>query len=307
MESATSNLNKNIDDDDDDRSAKRRAEEFDRFMEEDANVAHIVQEETKPGSLVDDIQQCRGTDIVDMEVLLQREAADRRRSREQVEGKELAEHGASSPSPAVVLPTAPTDKINGGEKKLGLPTNKRTTGSLKSKPKSSSSTLLAREQENAEVFILDPTRARAGIRPCEYRPSRNARAQTQGRVRIHPLQTIVQTPMGPTREHEPERPRKLVSDYRTAKQELVLVHAIVRRMACVSNVLSLDYQCASSSRSGYFENNVKGGLTALKQFGTDADLAERAQLKADVVAGLVCNLSERELTGVVLWTGRNTL
>jgi hypothetical protein len=78
LESATSNLNKNIDDDDDDRSAKRRAEEFDRFMEEDANVAYIVQEETKPGSLVDDIQQCRGTDIVDMEVLLQREAADRR-------------------------------------------------------------------------------------------------------------------------------------------------------------------------------------------------------------------------------------
>ena len=38
-----------------------------------------------------------------------------------MEGKELAEHGASSPSSAVVLPTAPTDKINGGEKKLGLP------------------------------------------------------------------------------------------------------------------------------------------------------------------------------------------
>ena len=66
--SSSSNQNKSPDD----NAAKSAAEEFDRFMEEDATVASIVLENTKPGSLVDEVQQSRGSDIVDMEVLLQR-------------------------------------------------------------------------------------------------------------------------------------------------------------------------------------------------------------------------------------------
>ncbi|KAL7528822.1 hypothetical protein ACHAXR_002658, partial [Thalassiosira sp. AJA248-18] len=78
------------------------------------------------------------------------------------------------------------------------------------------------------------------------------------------------------------------------KQSLVENH--LRRMACVSNVLSLDYQYSSTTRSGYTTGNQQDGLMASAQFGTDADLADRAQFKADLVAGLVRNLNEKELT-----------
>jgi len=77
------------------------------------------------------------------------------------------------------------------------------------------------------------------------------------------------------------------------KQSLVEQH--LRRMACVSNVLSLDYQYTSTTRSGTV-NNKQEALMSCSQFSTDADLAEQAQFKADVVAGLVRNLTERELT-----------
>ena len=70
----------------------------------------------------------------------------------------------------------------------------------------------------------------------------------------------------------------------------------LRRMACVTNVLSLDYQYSSSTRSGHASGDRDEALRSCSQFGTDADLAERAQLKADVVSGLVKNLTERELT-----------
>ena len=74
-----------------------------------------------------------------------------------------------------------------------------------------------------------------------------------------------------------------------------LVENHLRRMACVTNVLSLDYQYNSSTRSGE-ANGRQDALMNSKQFTVDADVAERAQFKADVVAGLVRNLSERELT-----------
>merc|ERR1712232_452864 len=62
-------------------------------------------------------------------------------------------------------------------------------------------------------------------------------------------------------------------------------------------VLSLDYQYAKATRSGYTESNNKmEGLMNSASFGTDANLAERALFKADFVAGLVRNLTERELT-----------
>eukprot|EP00574_Skeletonema_japonicum_P004961 CAMPEP_0201738638 /NCGR_PEP_ID=MMETSP0593-20130828/45361_1 /ASSEMBLY_ACC=CAM_ASM_000672 /TAXON_ID=267983 /ORGANISM="Skeletonema japonicum, Strain CCMP2506" /LENGTH=603 /DNA_ID=CAMNT_0048232865 /DNA_START=37 /DNA_END=1848 /DNA_ORIENTATION=- len=73
------------------------------------------------------------------------------------------------------------------------------------------------------------------------------------------------------------------------------VEESLQRMQCVGNVLSLDYQYTTSTRSGYSDGKRQEGLTSTKFFSEDADLAERAQLKADLVAGLVRNLDEREL------------
>ena len=63
------------------------------------------------------------------------------------------------------------------------------------------------------------------------------------------------------------------------------------RMACVTNVLSLDYQYPSSTRSGHSSGDMDEALRSCSSFGTDADLAECAQFRADVVSGLVKNLT----------------
>jgi RNA polymerase sigma factor (sigma-70 family) len=73
------------------------------------------------------------------------------------------------------------------------------------------------------------------------------------------------------------------------------VQESIRRMQCVGNVLSLDYQYTTSTRSGSADGRKQEALMSTKFFSEDADLAERAQLKADLVAGLVRNLDEREL------------
>lgn len=71
------------------------------------------------------------------------------------------------------------------------------------------------------------------------------------------------------------------------------VMATKRKMTQVSQVLSLDYEYTSQSRSG-------GETTSFsmerhdKNFMADADLAERTQMHADVVAAMARNLSPRE-------------
>jgi RNA polymerase primary sigma factor len=70
----------------------------------------------------------------------------------------------------------------------------------------------------------------------------------------------------------------------------------LRRMACVTNVLSLDYQYSTSTRSGHASGGRDETLRNRVEMGIDADLAEEAQLKADVVSGLVKNLTEKERT-----------
>mmetsp|Transcript_5876 Transcript_5876/g.12865 ORF Transcript_5876/g.12865 Transcript_5876/m.12865 type:complete len:571 (+) Transcript_5876:288-2000(+) len=371
------------------KSAKRRAEEFDRFVEEDAAVASIVQENIKPGSLVDAVQQSKGADIVEKEMLLQREAADRRRSREQVGGA-----GKEASDARVVSPSAPTPLVK---------ITRRTK--LAAKPRQASvekydkPALLTKEQEYALANTIQ-----AGTRihklKAEYESANSQKLSKRDWAQLANM--------------SPNDLRKLVSDYRSAKQELVssnmgLVHAVVknyrnraryrgvpmeeliqegtlgliraaelfdpakglrfstygtiwvkgvlsnantledvikvpdrertlrnkiramsedialergedvvggakppaasskeiaarlgmehskveshmRRMASVTNVLSLDYQYSSSTRSG-----TDNGRQEM-QLGTDADLAERAQFKADVVTGLVRNLTEKELT-----------
>lgn len=390
LESAVANLKE--DKKEAKKLAKRRAEEFDRFMEEDATVASIIQENIKPGSLVDAVQQSKGADIVDMEVLLQKEAADRRRSREQV-----GEVGAGDLAPAVSSKSKPKVKVTRKAKMASKPRSppKRSSTKFSDKP-----ALLTKEQEYA---LANTIQAGAGVHKlkAEYESSHS--------------QPLSKRDWAQLADMSPNDLRKLVSDYRTAKQELVssnmgLVHAVVksyshrakyrgvpmdeliqegtlgliraaelfdpakglrfstyatiwvkgvlsnansledviklpdrertlrnkvkaaweemalesgqditngpskpsassskelamrlgmerskveghlRRMACVTNVLSLDYQYASATRSGSANNKQE------MQFGTDADVAERAQFKADVVAGLVRNLSEKEVT-----------
>ncbi|KAL3770781.1 hypothetical protein ACHAW5_008391 [Stephanodiscus triporus] len=65
----------------------------------------------------------------------------------------------------------------------------------------------------------------------------------------------------------------------------------LRRMACVTNVLSLDYRYSSSTRSGHSSGDMDEALLLAR-----TPAAERAQFRADVVSGLVKNLTERELT-----------
>ena len=72
--------------------------------------------------------------------------------------------------------------------------------------------------------------------------------------------------------------------------EPAVVERHLRKMSCVHNVLSLDYKYESHSRSG--ESN--GAKTWESLSGDDADAAEMAALRADVVSSLVQNLSERE-------------
>lgn len=391
LESAVSNLKhakKGI------KSAKRIAEEFDRFMEEDATVASIVQENIKPGSLVDSVQKSKGADIVDMEIFLQREAADRRKIRH-AKGTVVDETGVSAAS------STPLVKITRKTKLASKPPSSEESPTKQSKKPA----LLTREQEYALAYTIQ-----SGTRVHKLKAKYEA---------SH-AQPLSKRDWAQLAKMSPNDLRKLVSDYRTAKQELVssnlgLVHAVtrnysrkaryhgvpidelvqegtlgliraaelfdpakglrfstyatiwikgtlsntnsldavinlpnrervlwnkvrtawgemasesgqdltngkgkpsashakelamrlgmktclvenhLRRMACVTNVLSLDYQYNSSTRSGE-ANGRQDALMNSKQFTVDADVAERAQFKADVVAGLVRNLSERELT-----------
>jgi RNA polymerase sigma factor (sigma-70 family) len=66
-----------------------------------------------------------------------------------------------------------------------------------------------------------------------------------------------------------------------------------RRMTQAQQVLSLDYEYRTSSRSGV-ETSSEAGLQQDKAFMFDVDLAERTQFHADVVAALAKNLDARE-------------
>ncbi|CAJ1962419.1 unnamed protein product [Cylindrotheca closterium] len=66
-----------------------------------------------------------------------------------------------------------------------------------------------------------------------------------------------------------------------------------RRFKSAQQVLSLDYQTTSQSRSGV-ESSTYNRLENDKNFRADADLAERTQFQADVVAAMAANLNARE-------------
>jgi RNA polymerase primary sigma factor len=71
------------------------------------------------------------------------------------------------------------------------------------------------------------------------------------------------------------------------------VMATARKMNQVKQVLSLDYEYATQSRGGAASGTLNK-LETDKAFMADADLAERTQMQADVVAAMVRNLDTRE-------------
>merc|ERR1719253_2058008 len=197
-------------------SAKSRAEEFDRFMEEDATVASIVLENIKPGSLVDDVKQNKGADIVDMETLMQREAADRRKNR-QAKNSAIVDSDARHALASITAPTKPAVKV----------TRRKT----KSSSKASDASIIKSSSLSREYKVLL-------TRDQEYALARTIQAG----ARVHKLKVEYESsnsePLSKRQWAElagmpSNELRKLISDYRTAKQELVssnmgLVHAVVR-------------------------------------------------------------------------------
>jgi len=71
--------------------------------------------------------------------------------------------------------------------------------------------------------------------------------------------------------------------------------SVQRRMTHTRNVLSLDYQYESTTRSGGETSTMtEGGLQKDPAFMADAQLFEKLQLRADIIAALVRNLDPRE-------------
>ncbi len=404
-------------------SEKSRAEEYDRFMAEDAALASMILENTRPGSLVDEIKQSRGADVLgvdgdDMEVRMQREAAYRRRMREQQQQhrakaideveKNNALSSSSRPSIKIMRRSKLVAAVPARQRRYLKSLSETSIPSEKIRP----SPLLTREEEYALANTIQ-----AGTRVHKLKAEYES-------THSQPLTKKAWAQLANMSSNEL---RKLISDYRTAKQELVssnmgLVRAVVqaqyarkayfrgvpmeeliqegslgliraaelfdpakglrfstyatiwikgvlsnsnsldevinlpsrekaiwskikqamedisnessgddetssssgsirkgvkqsseevlatklqmdvslvqqhlRRMNSVSKVLSLDYQYTSTTRSGFADNNKQETLQSSLQFGTDADLAERAQLKADILSGLVRNLTQREV------------
>jgi RNA polymerase primary sigma factor len=67
-----------------------------------------------------------------------------------------------------------------------------------------------------------------------------------------------------------------------------------RKMKQAKHVLSLDYEYKQQSRSGADVGNSDRLLENDKNFQSDADLAERTQMQADVIAAMARNLTPRE-------------
>jgi RNA polymerase primary sigma factor len=87
------------------------------------------------------------------------------------------------------------------------------------------------------------------------------------------------------------------------------VMTIQSKMNSAKKVLSLDYEYQAQTRGGG-GNEGRGGQQLLmdmdKNFQADADLAERTQLQADIIAAMVRNLSPREARLIRLRYGLTT-
>lgn len=72
------------------------------------------------------------------------------------------------------------------------------------------------------------------------------------------------------------------------------VKKVMSKMKRARNVLSLDYQYDSHSRSGTESQNYQAAFSNDKNLMDDVDLVEKVQLRVDVVAALSRNLNPRE-------------
>jgi RNA polymerase primary sigma factor len=72
------------------------------------------------------------------------------------------------------------------------------------------------------------------------------------------------------------------------------VSMLQRRMKQTKQILSLDYEYQQQSRSGMDVVDTERRLENDKNFQSDADLAERTQMQADVIAAMAKNLTPRE-------------
>ncbi len=101
-------------------------------------------------------------------------------------------------------------------------------------------------------------------------------------------------------------------DYKPSEEELgshcgltpTEVKSVMTKMKRAKNVLSLDYQYDSTSRSGT-ESDRYEALANDKNLMDDVDLVEKLQLRADIVAALARNLDPREARLMRLRYGLN--
>mmetsp|Transcript_12352 Transcript_12352/g.26194 ORF Transcript_12352/g.26194 Transcript_12352/m.26194 type:complete len:623 (+) Transcript_12352:111-1979(+) len=407
---------------------KRRAEEFDRFMEDDATVASLVKEEVHP------VKSARGADVgsvsssaeeggMGMEVFLKREAERRREAM----GRSSVAAPSDSDSATSKTPSANKKKMKRSNSAAKLSAPRQSAS--KAKP-------VRETLEDEEVPQHIPS-SKLLSREHEYRLAHAIQLGT----RIHNLKSTHESTTGRSLTKKqwahladlssPNELRRIISSYRSAKQELVssnmgLVHAVVktyrrkaqakgisleelvqegslgliraaelfdpakglrfstyatiwikgvlsnysfdemialpsrektkwnkiqkaiqdlealgtsssseddssatkkaaspselaeylgmktdevettiRRMSRARNVLSLDYQYTTSSRSGYAEGNNNLDLlntyrgtsssSSSNSADSDADLAERAHLQTDVLSTLLSHLTSREV------------
>jgi RNA polymerase sigma factor (sigma-70 family) len=89
-----------------------------------------------------------------------------------------------------------------------------------------------------------------------------------------------------------EPPLELVAHHLGMTMAEVL--ATKRKMTQTQQILSLDYEYATQSRSGTETGTGLNKLENDKAFRADADLAERTQMHADVIAAMARNLDARE-------------
>lgn len=77
------------------------------------------------------------------------------------------------------------------------------------------------------------------------------------------------------------------------KMKVTDVLSTKRKMTQAQQVMSLDYEYATQSRSG-MEGGSLNKLEGDRSMLQDADLAERTQMRADIVAAMARNLDSRE-------------